>query len=302
MGRGLSRGQRCPPPLLHTHPTSPHPHRATRQVRQHSLQPTGTRAGGFFGARQGTQTQQLDLSRREDGLVGSRSPDLLLLLWEWAGVRSSSGFKGLVWRCEALLSAPPLTSLSPQTAASQSQSIPAISQAPQSGTMGYMGNQSVSMGYQPYSMQVSALCLAMGEQGLVGLQPMEPSWGRSRGGWGQPPLPCACCTYPSPSDTHPLVPIGSHVCPARPGHSFEQPASPAVLPARAAAPLPTGECHPPRGSGPSRARVLMKPHTNEAVSSAPGGPSCGAPPAAAPTSACPRAAAPGQRRGPAHLV
>ncbi|NXU60006.1 HGS kinase, partial [Turnix velox] len=41
-------------------------------------------------------------------------------------------------------------------APSQSQSIPAISQAPQSGTMGYMGNQSVSMGYQPYGMQVSA--------------------------------------------------------------------------------------------------------------------------------------------------
>ncbi|XP_038013014.1 hepatocyte growth factor-regulated tyrosine kinase substrate isoform X1 [Motacilla alba alba] len=40
-----------------------------------------------------------------------------------------------------------------QTAASQSQSIPAISQAPQSGTMGYMGSQSVSMGYQPYGMQ-----------------------------------------------------------------------------------------------------------------------------------------------------
>uniref|UniRef100_A0A674GR15 Hepatocyte growth factor-regulated tyrosine kinase substrate n=1 Tax=Taeniopygia guttata TaxID=59729 RepID=A0A674GR15_TAEGU len=40
-----------------------------------------------------------------------------------------------------------------QTAVSQSQSIPAISQAPQSGTMGYMGSQSVSMGYQPYSMQ-----------------------------------------------------------------------------------------------------------------------------------------------------
>ncbi|NXH02292.1 HGS kinase, partial [Loxia leucoptera] len=38
-------------------------------------------------------------------------------------------------------------------ATSQSQSIPAISQAPQSGTMGYMGSQSVSMGYQPYSMQ-----------------------------------------------------------------------------------------------------------------------------------------------------
>ncbi|NWT15096.1 HGS kinase, partial [Vireo altiloquus] len=38
-------------------------------------------------------------------------------------------------------------------ATSQSQSIPAISQAPQSGTMGYMGTQSVSMGYQPYNMQ-----------------------------------------------------------------------------------------------------------------------------------------------------
>lgn len=38
------------------------------------------------------------LSRREDGLISSRSPDLLLLLWDWAGVRSSSGLKGLVWR------------------------------------------------------------------------------------------------------------------------------------------------------------------------------------------------------------
>ncbi|NWT06318.1 HGS kinase, partial [Mionectes macconnelli] len=38
-------------------------------------------------------------------------------------------------------------------ATSQSQSIPAISQAPQSGAMGYMGSQSVSMGYQPYGMQ-----------------------------------------------------------------------------------------------------------------------------------------------------
>lgn len=46
----------------------------------------------------------------------------------------------------------------PQSAASQSQSIPAISQAPQSGAMGYMGSQSVSMGYQPYGMQVSTRC------------------------------------------------------------------------------------------------------------------------------------------------
>lgn len=201
-----------------------------------------------------------------------------------------------------MLPVPPLTSLSPQTAASQSQSIPAISQAPQSGTMGYMGSQSVSMGYQPYSMQVSAPCLGMGGQAMGGLQPMEPSWGKSGGGWGLSPLPCGYCVYPSPSDTHPLVPIGSHVCPARPGHSSEQPASSAVLPARAAAPLPTGERHQPRASGPSGASVLTKPHTNKAVSSVPGGPSWGAPPAAAPTSTCPWAAAPGQRRGAAHLV
>ncbi|XP_057571347.1 hepatocyte growth factor-regulated tyrosine kinase substrate isoform X1 [Hippopotamus amphibius kiboko] len=41
-----------------------------------------------------------------------------------------------------------------QNVASQApQSLPAISQPPQSSTMGYMGSQSVSMGYQPYSMQ-----------------------------------------------------------------------------------------------------------------------------------------------------
>uniref|UniRef100_A0ABI7ZLB4 Hepatocyte growth factor-regulated tyrosine kinase substrate n=1 Tax=Felis catus TaxID=9685 RepID=A0ABI7ZLB4_FELCA len=41
-----------------------------------------------------------------------------------------------------------------QNVASQApQSLPAISQPPQSGAMGYMGSQSVSMGYQPYSMQ-----------------------------------------------------------------------------------------------------------------------------------------------------
>ncbi|KAK4811974.1 hypothetical protein QYF61_022970 [Mycteria americana] len=44
------------------------------------------------------------------------------------------------------------------SATSQSQTIPAISQAPQSGAMGYMGSQSVSMGYQPYGMQVSTPC------------------------------------------------------------------------------------------------------------------------------------------------
>uniref|UniRef100_A0A8C7ESN2 Hepatocyte growth factor-regulated tyrosine kinase substrate n=1 Tax=Neovison vison TaxID=452646 RepID=A0A8C7ESN2_NEOVI len=41
-----------------------------------------------------------------------------------------------------------------QNVASQApQSLPAMSQPPQSGAMGYMGSQSVSIGYQPYGMQ-----------------------------------------------------------------------------------------------------------------------------------------------------
>ncbi|PKU31189.1 hepatocyte growth factor-regulated tyrosine kinase substrate isoform x1 [Limosa lapponica baueri] len=62
-----------------------------------------------------------------------------------------------------------------QTAASQSQSIPAISQAPQSGTMGYMGSQSVSMGYQPYSMQglMSAL---PGQEATLSSLPAQQSY------------------------------------------------------------------------------------------------------------------------------
>ncbi|XP_008826739.1 hepatocyte growth factor-regulated tyrosine kinase substrate isoform X2 [Nannospalax galili] len=41
-----------------------------------------------------------------------------------------------------------------QNVASQApQSLPAISQPPQSSTIGYMGSQPVSMGYQPYNMQ-----------------------------------------------------------------------------------------------------------------------------------------------------
>ncbi|XP_074176419.1 hepatocyte growth factor-regulated tyrosine kinase substrate isoform X4 [Rhinolophus sinicus] len=41
-----------------------------------------------------------------------------------------------------------------QNVASQApQSLPAISQPPQSSTMGYMGSQAVSMGYQPYGVQ-----------------------------------------------------------------------------------------------------------------------------------------------------
>lgn len=50
---------------------------------------------------------------------------------------------------------PPITPFPLQNVASQApQSLPAISQPPQSGSMGYMGSPAVSMGYQPYSMQV----------------------------------------------------------------------------------------------------------------------------------------------------
>ncbi|XP_064006890.1 hepatocyte growth factor-regulated tyrosine kinase substrate isoform X2 [Pogoniulus pusillus] len=62
-----------------------------------------------------------------------------------------------------------------QSAASQSQSIPAISQAPQSGAMGYMGGQSVSMGYQPYGMQglMSAL---PGQEATMSSLPAQQSY------------------------------------------------------------------------------------------------------------------------------
>lgn len=49
----------------------------------------------------------------------------------------------------------PITPFPRQNVASQApQSLPAISQPPQSSTMGYMGSQAVSMGYQPYGVQV----------------------------------------------------------------------------------------------------------------------------------------------------
>ncbi|XP_030390495.1 hepatocyte growth factor-regulated tyrosine kinase substrate isoform X3 [Gopherus evgoodei] len=60
-----------------------------------------------------------------------------------------------------------------QNAASQSQSIPAISQAPQSGTMGYMGSQAVSMGYQPYNMQGLMSTLPGQEPAVSSLPPQQ---------------------------------------------------------------------------------------------------------------------------------
>uniref|UniRef100_A0A8C8S637 Hepatocyte growth factor-regulated tyrosine kinase substrate n=1 Tax=Pelusios castaneus TaxID=367368 RepID=A0A8C8S637_9SAUR len=58
-----------------------------------------------------------------------------------------------------------------QNAAAQSQSIPAISQAPPSG---YMGSQSVSMGYQPYNMQGLMSTLPGQEPALSSLPPQQP--------------------------------------------------------------------------------------------------------------------------------
>ena len=72
----------------------------------------------------------------------------------------------------------------PQSAASQSQSIPAISQAPQSGAMGYMGSQSVSMGYQPYGMQVSTPCpVGTGGTRGGGIQPALLAAGKGEAWW-----------------------------------------------------------------------------------------------------------------------
>lgn len=46
------------------------------------------------------------------------------------------------------------------------QSLPAISQPPQSSTMGYMGSQAVSMGYQPYGVQVRPCGVSVQGRGL----------------------------------------------------------------------------------------------------------------------------------------
>ncbi|XP_062826828.1 hepatocyte growth factor-regulated tyrosine kinase substrate isoform X2 [Anolis carolinensis] len=61
-------------------------------------------------------------------------------------------------------------------ASSQPQTIPAMTQAPppSGGTMGYMGNQSVSMGYQPYNMQNLMSTLPGQEPGLSSLPPQQP--------------------------------------------------------------------------------------------------------------------------------
>ncbi|KAM6297623.1 LOW QUALITY PROTEIN: hepatocyte growth factor-regulated tyrosine kinase substrate [Aegotheles albertisi] len=93
-------------------------------------------------------------------------------------------------------------------ATSQSQSIPAISQAPQSGTMGYMGNQSVSMGYQPYGMQglMSALpgqdaALPAQPPYLPGQQPLYQQMAPAGGPPQQPPPPAPAPVQPPPGSS-----------------------------------------------------------------------------------------------------
>ncbi|XP_043352471.1 hepatocyte growth factor-regulated tyrosine kinase substrate isoform X7 [Dermochelys coriacea] len=78
-----------------------------------------------------------------------------------------------------------------QNAASQSQSIPAISQAPQSGTMGYMGSQSVSMGYQPYNMQGLMSTLPGQEPALSSLPPQQTYLSGQQPMYQQMPPPAA---------------------------------------------------------------------------------------------------------------
>nr|XP_014340037.1 PREDICTED: hepatocyte growth factor-regulated tyrosine kinase substrate isoform X3 [Latimeria chalumnae] len=60
-----------------------------------------------------------------------------------------------------------------QNVVSQSPNIPPISQAPQSGGMGYMATQSVSMGYQPYNMQNLLSTLPGQDPSMSNLPPQQ---------------------------------------------------------------------------------------------------------------------------------
>ncbi|XP_033897261.2 hepatocyte growth factor-regulated tyrosine kinase substrate-like isoform X12 [Acipenser ruthenus] len=61
-----------------------------------------------------------------------------------------------------------------QSVPSQSQNIPPISQPPQSSGMGYMGPQSVPMGYQPYNMQNMMSALPGQDPNMPPQQPYIP--------------------------------------------------------------------------------------------------------------------------------
>lgn len=62
-----------------------------------------------------------------------------------------------------------------QSVASQApQSLPAISQPPQTSNIGYMGSQPMSMGYQPYNMQNLMTALPGQDASLPAQQPYIP--------------------------------------------------------------------------------------------------------------------------------
>ncbi|XP_027626628.1 hepatocyte growth factor-regulated tyrosine kinase substrate [Tupaia chinensis] len=94
-----------------------------------------------------------------------------------------------------------------QNVASQPpQSLPAMSQPPQSGTMGFVGSQAVSMGYQPYNMQnlLTALpsqdaALPPQQPYLAGQQPMYQQMAPS----GGPAQPQPVVAQPSPAQGPP---------------------------------------------------------------------------------------------------
>nr|XP_004655330.2 hepatocyte growth factor-regulated tyrosine kinase substrate isoform X2 [Jaculus jaculus] len=95
-----------------------------------------------------------------------------------------------------------------QNVASQApQSLPAISQPPQSSTMGYMGSQPVSMGYQPYNMQnlMTALpgqdaSLPPQQSYITGQQPMYQQMAPSSG----PPQQQPPVAQPPPTQGPPV--------------------------------------------------------------------------------------------------
>uniref|UniRef100_A0A8D1S9S1 Hepatocyte growth factor-regulated tyrosine kinase substrate n=1 Tax=Sus scrofa TaxID=9823 RepID=A0A8D1S9S1_PIG len=98
-----------------------------------------------------------------------------------------------------------------QNVASQPpQSLPAVSQPPQAGALGYVGGQAVSVGYQPYGMQVR--------------------------GWGLCRSPSSSPLWSPLAQRAGVSPPGSLDCPPRPGRASAAPA--AALPHRAAARVP----------------------------------------------------------------
>ncbi|XP_030064529.1 hepatocyte growth factor-regulated tyrosine kinase substrate isoform X3 [Microcaecilia unicolor] len=81
---------------------------------------------------------------------------------------------GAVTTSNAAYSSYQPTSQGYQNMSSQSQSVPPMSQNPQPAGMGYMGNQSVAMGYQTYNMQNLMSTLPGQDPALSTLPPQQP--------------------------------------------------------------------------------------------------------------------------------